>query len=377
MNLSHLKIERLLPFFALLLLLTPLGCSHSDTSEAGQGDVEEVPRNVRILHLDTGDLYEYLTIYGPAVPLRGTDLSAEEGGRVEAIPRDKGSRVKKGEVLVVLDRHLLSVDLKAAEASAELTAFDARRTRQLFQEKAVSEIEWLGAKTQESQARSAADAARIRHERAATKAPYDGIVSDRYVEPGQLVAPGQPVARIIDPYTLKLTSAVTEQEISWIHTGLKTEVSFDGLDEPVDGLVHWVGFEADPVTGKFPVEIRILNPDLQLRPGVIARARILKAHHRDVIRIPRDAVVQTTDGPRAYVAEGDRARQRLLELGPDQGLMVMVKSGLSTGDRLLVRGQRDVHEGTLVAIQEETSRADGSLPEDPAEVGGDHTTGGR
>jgi membrane fusion protein (multidrug efflux system) len=211
--------------------------------------------------------------------------------------------------------------------------------------------------------------AQIRYERAAIRAPFAGIVTNRFVELGQLVVPGMLVARIVDPYVLKLEGALTEREIGFVRKGGNATVTCQGVrgTDPVatQASIHWVGFEADPLTGKFPVEIRIENPDLVLRPGVIGCARVVKMHHENVIVIPRDAVVQRATGPVAYVVAGGIAQERRLTLGPDQGLMVVVKDGLRAGDSLVVRGQRDIHDGSAVVIREATTAADGSLPTDP------------
>jgi hypothetical protein len=132
--------------------------------------------------------------------------------------------------------------------------------------------------------------------------------------------------------------------------------------------VGWVGFEANTTNGKFPVEIHVENRDLALRPGVVGRARVLKRTHADAVTVPRDAIVHTALGPRVYVVEGDTARARDVDLGPDQGLMVIVMSGLAAGDRLVVRGQRDVTDGSAVHVREESTFADGGLGSDPSEV---------
>jgi membrane fusion protein (multidrug efflux system) len=295
--------------------------------------------------------------------LRGTDLSAEEGGTVAEIPCDKGARIKKGDTLLLLDRRLLEAEMHSALANLDLATYNADRMRQLFEANSVSQIELLDAQTRESQARAAADAARIRYDRAAISAPFDGLVAL-----GQLVAPGMPVARIVDPYVLKLEGSVTEQEVRSIYQGETATVWFEGVEEPVEGRVHVVGFEANPATGKFPVEIRVSNPDLRVRPGVVGRGRVLKTTHEGVLAVPRDAVLLVGGAPVAYVVEGDRARRRDLTLGASQGLMVIVEQGLATGERLVVRGQRELRDGTLVAVQEVATSPDGTMPGDPQVV---------
>jgi RND family efflux transporter MFP subunit len=172
----------------------------------------------------------------------------------------------------------------------------------------------------------------------------------------------------VDPYTLKLECAASDLDIRYIEKGAPVTVRLDGVSGAVPGRVAWVGFEANTQNGKFPVEIHIENPELTFRPGVVGRARVLKRTHEDAVTVPRDAIVQTPAGPRVYVVENDTARVRSVELGPDQGLMVMVTNGLSAGDRLIVRGQRDVTDGAAVQVREESTSPDGALGTDPSEV---------
>ncbi|MBK7770627.1 MAG: hypothetical protein IPI48_08855 [bacterium] len=134
------------------------------------------------------------------------------------------------------------------------------------------------------------------------------------------------------------------------------------------GEVTWVGAEADLRTGKFPVEIEIPNPDLALHSGVIGRARLPKHTVADVVVVPRDAVLAGDAGPRVFVVNGDRASLREVTLGEDQGLLVVVREGLRAGEKLVVRGQRELSEGSLVTVTETATAPDGTVPGDPAAV---------
>jgi membrane fusion protein (multidrug efflux system) len=146
-------------------------------------------------------------------------------------------------------------------------------------------------------------------------------------------------------------------------------VMLDGMDAMLEGTVSYVGIEASPENGKFTVEVEVDNPDLTLRAGVVGRARIRKAIHENILAIPRDALVRTPEGERVFVVRsGDRAEARPIELGAAQGLMVEVLRGLEPGDRLVVRGQRQLQDGGLVAIQEVATARDGTIPSDPPEV---------
>ena len=325
----------------------------------------ETARNVRVMPIARTDLLEYFEISGPLQPRRGTDVSAEEGGAVVALIHDKGEYVDGGDVLVELERRLLATEVAAAEAGLELAEYSAAQTRSLREADKVSQLQALTAQTQARQAAAALRVAQLRYDRAAVKAPFSGLVSERYVEPGQLVAPGQPVARVVDPYVLKLTGALTEREVGWLKEGASAQVRVDGHQEPVTGDVAWLAFEADPVTGKFAVEVHVDNAGLELRPGVMGRATIHKRTHANVLLVPRDAVMTSAQGHTVYLVEGERAHRQVVELGEDQGMMVVASSGLEPGDRVVVRGHRDLVEGALVRITETATSRDGSMGDDP------------
>jgi multidrug efflux pump subunit AcrA (membrane-fusion protein) len=173
---------------------------------------------------------------------------------------------------------------------------------------------------------------------------------------------------VIDPFTLKMVGSLTEREITWVQPGARAEVLLDSGGQPVAGTVHWIGFEADPLSGKFKVEIYIDNEDLKHRSGVVGRARILKKDHGRVLAIPRDCVLTTGQEEYVFVVEGDTAATRTVKLGVDQGLMVIVTGGLQAGERVVVRGQRDLVVGARVMVTEEAANADGSGDSDPRVV---------
>lgn len=354
------------PLLVLALGTLLLGaCSNEDNSEV---DLAEVPKNVRVLVLQSRDLEEYFEISGPITPVRGTDLSAQESGTVVSLPVAKGDAVSANALVIVQDRTILKAEMESAATALASQQYNLEKVQQLFDAEKVSKIELLNAESAYAQARSISDITRKRYNRAGIKAPFDGVLTDRYVELGQLVMPGQKVARVIDPYTLKMEAYLTDTQVRWVKKNDSASVILGTNPEPVKGTVTWIGLEADRMTGKFQVELEIENPDLKYHNGVIGRARLEKNLSTAVIAVPRDAIVSGLAGPAVYVVEANRSHLRHLILGRDQGLMVIVESGLNLGDQIVVRGQRDLREGNLVKITETATNADGSVSSDPEEV---------
>lgn len=375
MNRSRIHPSRLVAVLLLGALPLTAGCGGAPAEEGAASDAEtrsDATVNVRTLTVGESSLSEFLTMTGPLRPANGTVVSSEESGVVAAIERDKGATVGRGETFIRLDRSLLAAEMSAADASAKLAVYNRDQSKELYEAKQISELEMLQTESNAAEASARASVARRRYHRAAVKAPFDGIVADTYVEVGELVAAGTPVGRIVNPYVLELRGTITEREVQWIRPDAEAIVTIAGNPKAYPGRVQWVSLEASPSSGKFEVEVRVENGDLGLRPGIVARAQILKDVHEDAIVIPRDAVVMTPAGPTAFVVRGDHAEVRSLQLGPDQGLLTSVTSGLRDGEELIVRGQRELSDGSLVTVQERATNPDGTLDSDPAAVRADH-----
>jgi len=371
--------SRIVPALALAAIAC-IGCGSDGSGGSGNpggsgssarsasASIAEPPRNVRVVVLEKSDLTETLTITGPLRPIRGADLATEEGGVVASLNQRKGAYVEKGQTILTLDRRILEAEMHAAEAAKILQEFNEERTRALHDENSVSGQEMLIAHTQSEQAAAQAEIARLRYQRAAISAPFAGVVAERYVELGEYVAPGSRVARVVDPFTLKLVGSVTDREVASLQPGAPASVRVEGGRIEVEGEVSWVGLEADPASGKIPVEIEVDNRELLLRPGSLARGEVNSRVFRDLLVIPRDAIQPTPEGPTVYVVEGDRAYRRQIRTGVSHLGLVSVEQGLQVGDQLVVRGHRDLSDSSLVVIQERSTRPDGTLPSDPEEV---------
>ncbi len=348
-----------LPVLAMSILLS--GCKEKEEQAA----VPEIPRNVRVVELKAGQLVEYFEISGPVAPVRGAVLSSQESGPVVKLAAAKGQEVLRGEIIVEQDRGILAADLESAVANLKAQSYNVDKVRKLNKAGKVSQMELLNAESLFEQAKSREAISRERYKRAAIRAPFDGVIVERYVELGQLLMPGQPVVRIIDPSVLKLEAYLTDQEVGWVSVGTTALVKMGDKGQFAPGTVSWVGLEADRMTGKFKMELEIPNADGHLRSGVIGRARISKNILNGVLSIPRDAVMHSRGGTMVFVVEGDRAFQRPIVLGADQGSLVTVDRGLKEGDKLVVRGHRTLRDSSLITVTEISDRADGLLPTDP------------
>ncbi|SMC20267.1 RND family efflux transporter, MFP subunit [Desulfacinum hydrothermale DSM 13146] len=310
---------------------------------------------------------------GTLRPLRDVRLYPTVSGKaVLEIAAERGDRVRKGQVLVRLDdaeiRARLSQARAAVAAAATRVALlekDRARLEALYREKAVarqrldrirSEHEAAVARLKE--ARSALKALQVRHRDFTLKAPMDGLLADRYLDPGNLTDTGKPVVRITTEDRLKVVFQVSEPDFPLIRRGMRGECRVAAYPDRIfQGRVQVITPVLDPMTRTAVAELHIPNPDLALRSGMFAHVRIALGSRRALV-IERDALLRLpgTGTPYVFVVRAGRAVLRNVKLGVEQESLVEVLEGLQDGDRVVVRGQNRLSEGVAVeVVQEEGS----------------------
>jgi membrane fusion protein (multidrug efflux system) len=346
---------------AILLLVPPVlfaGCGSPDatanTDDASAGNEYVKIVNVEIHTLAPSDFTSYVRITGAVEALEDVIVSAQESGVIERVIVDKGSRVRAGQPLVQIDDEILAAQVDEARASASLARERFERQRQLWEDEGIgSEIAFLQTKYDAESADARLAFLEARLARHTIRSPIAGLLDDRYVDVGEIVAPGTPVARVLTADRLKVVGGVPERFGPWVAEGGAAVLTFDVLPgQAFEGEIAFVGAAVDIRNRTFPIEILLDNPDGRLKPQMVANVRVATERLEDVIVVPRDVVLRTEDGYEVFVVgEGEAgpiAMARAVELGAGFENQVVVAAGLATGDRLIVTGHQMVDAGDRV-----------------------------
>lgn len=316
--------------------------------------------NVRTVVLRPGDFVDRIQVTGNTQARRSVELAAEVSGRVERLGVEKGDRVAAADTIVKIADDEIRARLKEARAQAALARETFERRRRLYEEEsAISELSFLQARYDAEQAEGRVEALEARLEKTVVRAPFGGVVDARPVELGTMLAPGDPVATIVDLRPLEVTAGVPERYVADVSAGDSARVSlrFSGA-ETLPGRITYVGASVDPDTRTFPVELSVPNPELEVKPEMVASVTLVRRRLRDVLVVPQDAVLRTEGGFAVYVVESaadgiEVARRRAVKLGPRERERVVVEEGLEPGDRLIVAGHQQVADGDRVPVLEE------------------------
>ena len=172
---------------------------------------------------------------------------------------------------------------------------------------------------------------------------------------------------------MKVTAGVPERYASEIEPGTQVRVSPTAYEvEARGGRVTFVGAAIDTESRTFPIEVAVENADRSLKPSMVVRLDVTRAVLEDVILVPAEAVVRDERGTSVFVVAADTsgavAARRVVELGPNAGDTVVLRSGVEPGDQIIVSGAGSLAEGDRVRVTE-TRRLAGAggpvAPPDP------------
>ncbi|MGA7713809.1 MAG: efflux RND transporter periplasmic adaptor subunit [Rhizomicrobium sp.] len=264
-----------------LWLLTGLIRFGATTTKA-EAKPNEIP-TVRVAMLRSQLHDATITIRGRTQALHEVDVRAEVDGVVSALHFEKGDRVKQGQVLCEIkinDRGARAAQAQAQMAQAEK---ELEVARELYKEGFRSKTQMAQSTAAYEAAKAGASTMDIQLANTKMRAPFDGIVDDRYVNVGDYMRVGDKCAMLIAPEPFLAVGTVGEEEVGQIAIGGKASATLV-TGQTVEGKVRFVADHADQTTRTFRVEVELPNPNAALRDGVSADIKI------PVQRIPADQI---------------------------------------------------------------------------------------
>ncbi|MFC7339421.1 efflux RND transporter periplasmic adaptor subunit [Haloferula chungangensis] len=309
-----------------------------------------------------------------AEALHVADLGSMVTGYVRSVSIDIGDRVKKGQTLATIavpdyEQRLLAQKAEARRIATDIHAVQARlnavqaESDRVFSlvksgtvtskagdevrerlEAAKADLDSAEAELQSAEARTAETQAMLDY--ATIKAPFDGLVTERSLDPGDLFtaagkagADGSALIRIARTDTLRVVLHLPERDAVWADVGDAATLAFDALPgREFETTIARTAIALDGKAQRMRVEFDLPNADGKIPPGLFGRATITLEERANATVIPADALRLTADGPMVYLVENGRVRHQAVSIGLDEGSTLEVTEGLKGGD-LIVTGR--------------------------------------
>jgi HlyD family secretion protein len=322
-----------------------------------------------------------ITANGYVVARTKASVSAKIPGRLAFLGVSEGSRVRKGEIVARLENADTRAAVTAAQANVkqlevELSQAkrDRDRARTLHEQNVLSgvDLENANAKVDGLDAQIAAAHAQVALSQANlenmnVRAPFDGTVLRKDAEVGEIVAPSSAgggltrtaIVTMADLATLEVEVDVNEAYIAQVHNGEDARITLDAYpDTSFQGRVRQVVPTADRQKATVQVKVSILDRDPRILPEMGAKVEFVRGAGDAAapvtarrVLVPKAAIVQGPSGARVWVIENERVAARAVDVGPEHGDRVEIRSGLAGSERVVLNAPSGLKEGAHVRVR--------------------------
>ncbi len=322
---------------------------------------------VQVCMVQRKKINDFMDVTGDFLPFQSVKIYPRIPGEIiEKIMVHRGDVVKKGQLIAQLEKSRIRAQMDRAGAQVELAAAnrdvlekDFSRIKSLFKHKAASRqkldhvsAELKAAEARVKEAKAAFKELKVIYKEHDIFATISGVVTDRYLDPGSFSNPAVPILRIADEKKLKLLAGVSESAFYKIKKGMKITFYTDACPGKIfSGKVFKIYPVLNPETRTVKLEIHVQNDKLVLRSGMFAHVRV-NLGEKNALAVPLDGLIKMsgTGSYYAFTISHGKAHLRNLKTGIIRNNSAEILSGLKQGDKLVIKGQRELKDGVSVKI---------------------------
>ena len=317
----------------------------------------------------TGTIHRWVALPSTLAPWQQATLYAKVTGYIKTISVDKGDPVKAGQVIAEIEVPELEAELVKFEAESSALKPTLEFAQQEYDrlvkaqksspdlilpqmlEKAKSELD--KAKAAFDVVDANAKRARVMIGYAKIVAPFDGIITARSVDTGALVnASTSKVVDLVDASTIRLQIPVTEMETALVQVGKPVKAAIDAIGTtPIEATISRISYALDPATRTMLAEADLKNPDLKLRPGMYAMAKIGVEKHENALLIPVTALTMEKTNAFVFKPTDGKAIKTPITIGFNDGVNVEVLTGLDKDSTVFTPDKVTLTDKQPVAIK--------------------------
>jgi RND family efflux transporter MFP subunit len=275
-------------------------------------------------------------------------IEAKVSGKIDRMLVVPGQRVPAGELLATVDAREIQAQYDQAVAVRQQAESDLKRATDLFHQNILSPSEFDAAQSRFHVADAAAAAAKTLLDYTHVTAPFDGVITRKDADVGDLAVPGKPLLEMEDARNLRLEADVSEALMDRIALGDKLSVRIGVLETNLEGVVSEIAPSADPNSRTFQVKLDL--PAVPgLRAGQFGRAAV-PVGKTSALCVPASAVVRRGQMELVFIAVNGHAQMRIVKTGKHVGDEVELVSGVDPGELVVVNGSGNLVDGQAVVV---------------------------
>lgn len=321
------------------------------TPEKKKDEKEKAPVPVNVAAIASAPISSYISATANVVAENEVRIVAEAEGRIERLLVEEGDYVGQGATLATLVRG----DAQMLREKARVRASNARiafnRAKNLNTRELMSQGDYEKIVMEKEVAEAELAEAEWRLSKTTIRAPFAGRVTERMVNAGQHLRPGDTLFTLTDYDPLIARIFLPERDVISLKTGREVRMTLRAAkDITFQGRIRQISPVVDTATGTVKVTVEAVQPPEAVRPGAFVTVDIIRETKPNAIRIPREAVIRELREAHVFVVEGTVAKRRDLTLGLEEGAYIEALSGVKPGEKVIVAGQGALRDGSVVKI---------------------------
>jgi RND family efflux transporter MFP subunit len=315
---------------------------------------------VQVIKPERQDIVSTLNVPATIAPWAQATLYAKVSGYLLSMEADKGDRVKKGQLLAVIDAPEIREQYEQAEAQYAIKQVTARRLTNVWQANAdvIAKQDVDLAEAEAKAARHMADSRRTMLNYTRVYAPFPGVITARFADPGALIQSAAnsstqtaPLFTLMDLGKVRVYASVPQEVAAFAKAGTPVVVTLrESPENEIHGTITRTTWSLDPATRTLLIEIDLPNEHQLFQPGMFANAKLILEKHPNALTLPTSALIpaQGTEPPRVLIVENKVVHRVPIKVGLDDGVRLEVVEGLTGNEDVVVVGKGGLSDGTRV-----------------------------
>jgi len=331
-------------------LSTKIVALESEIEQLDSSSSNEKMKLVEVATLTNQDFSHYIELQGKItteniyyVTPRGM------GGQVKSMFVKQGDRVKKGQLLMKLEDGIIQQNIKQVESQLAFAKNIFSRQENLWRDGIGTEVQFLSAKNNVESLEKQLSLVKEQLSTTNVLAEAPGVIDAVSIKVGETFM-GSPLAgiTIVDPSLLKATVDVPENYITKFKKGMKTIISIPDINKSINSQISLISETINITSRSFVAESKLTGVK-DIKPNQIAIVKVLDHESKNAIVIPVETVQTDEKGKYVFIFSNENgkniARKKSIEIGEFYDELIEVKSGLSTGDKIITKGFQGLYEG--------------------------------
>ncbi len=307
---------------------------------------------ITAMQLSKANFSHYFTVQGVVEAAQNAQLFPEMGGRITSIPVKEGDKVRKGQILMMLDSRVVDNQISEIKSRLNLAKIVYEKQKSLWDQEIGSEIQYLEAKNNYESLQRNLETLEAQRSMYVVSAPFSGIVDEVLPKVGEMANPAMPAFRLINMDDVYVKADITERYLDKIKAGDSVKVTFPSLNHEVMTTIGRMGNYINPNNRTFKIRLDLPNDDRKLLPNLLAEINVRDYHVSEAITIPTDLVQLTPTGQEfVYIIDNGLAVKKEITTGMSYDGEFEVTSGLAGTEMLIDKGARSIKDGDEVEIR--------------------------